>query len=1056
MLLARGGAGKTLAVQDRLLELKRRRPLAKVWVLLSTERQIVDFRRRLMERGDARVLFNVETFNFYSLYHHLLAGAGTPQRCLDETARYGLIRALLADLYADRPGIFGGIAQMPGFVRIIADFIYELKQNLILPQAFKQAARLPKEVELGDIYAEYQQALRDHDLVDREGEGWLALEAVEREPRLVREVDLLVVDGYDQFNPLQAELLTMLGAGVGECITTLTTVPGREATVGRRFAEALDRLERTHAAHGLPFAVVPLAASGDERPPALIHLTSWLLGAHSPPSAAGEAIQWIEAPDPPREVGAVLRRVKRLLLEGCAPDDILIALRDWSLYGGQVAVQGESYGLPLALHHGSPLAGSPAVVALLDLLRLHAGDFRRRDLFDVLRSPYFTMPGLDAGRVTLLERIGLELRVTGGRSAWLEAVNLASRPAADDEQMPPPLAPDSAAELKAALDAFFRAVTPPPTGSVAAYIGWLEVLIGQDMPDPDDEGDAAQPGGYGYSLRIPDQIRDGDDAAVIARDLAALQGVKGVLRGLLSAQTLTGSLGYERQTDWPTFFRDLKTTIDNTTVERGAARDGRVLVTTVTDARGLPHRHVFVLGLSEGLFPQPVPEDPLLLDSERERLHAAGIRLPTQTERAGDDGLFYSLIGQARETLTLSRPHSKNGEAWAESHLWRAAWALFSDHAHQRLRLGEVADDPATPYEAALACVDRLSRGLTASWVDVSYWARIRRGRAVEQRRQSNEPHDHYSGRLRDPALIAWTAEFLSEDRVWSASQLNDYGICGFRYFAARLLRLEPLEEPEDGLDSRQLGTLYHEILETTYRRLDGTISPERLDEALAVFHAVADDLLASAPGRLRFRASSLWQQEQIVLRRKLEKLIRDDFGGQGALDKHFPGALRQVYRQEARFGEDGPFALDLDGERLRLRGSIDRIDRQGERVIVVDYKSGSTRFDKREIERGRNFQMLVYLSAAQAVIAADPASDAPREVAGGLFWQIGRDALGDLTPQDADVIAAGKAHLARYLRLARSGDFAAHANQLDADKCASYCDFHQLCRQNVMHKRKL
>ena len=71
----------------RLLDLKRRDPLAKAWVLLSTERQIDDFRRRFMENG--QVLFNVENFNFYSLYHHLLALAGKPQRCLDDTARYG-------------------------------------------------------------------------------------------------------------------------------------------------------------------------------------------------------------------------------------------------------------------------------------------------------------------------------------------------------------------------------------------------------------------------------------------------------------------------------------------------------------------------------------------------------------------------------------------------------------------------------------------------------------------------------------------------------------------------------------------------------------------------------------------------------------------------------------------------------------------------------------------------------------------------------------------------------------------------------------------------------
>lgn len=1054
VLLARGGAGKTLAVQERLLAVKRRQPLARVWVLLSTERQIVDFRRRLLAQGPT-VLFNVETFNFYSLYHHLLAGAGTPQRCLDETARYALIRVLLAAHYAERPGVFGGIAQTPGFVRIVADFITELKQHRVLPETFSQAAGTAKESELGAIYARYQQVLRAHDLVDREGEGWLALEAVERQPTLVAGVDLLIVDGYDQFNPLQADLLAVLGAAVGASVTTLTTVPGREATVGRRFAEALERLRQAHAARSLPFTVEPLepTEAADERPPALRHLTEQLLRPQPPQIAAGDALQWIEAPDPTQEVSLVLRQVKRRLLAGCPPDDILIALRDWSLYGEQVAVQGVTYGLPLALHHGAPLASSPVVVALLELLRLRAGDFRRRDLFDALRSPYFAVPGLDAGRVALLERVGLELRVTGGRAAWLDAIDLAARPAADEEgQSAWSLDAVLAAELRAALDDFFEAVTPPPVGSVAAYIDWLEALIGQDSPDPDEDHSEQPP--IGYTLRLPERIRAGD-AAAAARDLAAMQGFKTMLRGLLAAQTLTGSLGYDEQTDWPTFFRDLTTTVAGTSVARGAARDGRVLVTTVTDARGLPQRHVFILGLSEGLFPQPVPEDPLLLDSERLRLRAAGIPLPTQAERAGDDGLFYSLIGQARESLTLARPHSKNGEPWAESHLWRAAWALFSDHAHRRLRLGAVADDPATPAEAALLCADRLSRGLPPSWVEPAAWARIVRARAVEQRRESNAPHDHYSGRLRDPVLIAWAADYLDERHVWSASQLNDYGLCGFRYFAGRLLWLEPLEEPEAGLDPLQRGTLYHEILELTYRRLGGAIVPERLDEALAVLQTVADEQLATAPARLRFRASSQWPQEQIVLRRRLEKLIRDDFGGASPLEKLLPGG-REIYRQEAHFDDADGFTIDLgDGERLRVRGSIDRIDRQGKRVVVVDYKSGSTRYDKKEVERGRNFQMLVYLEAAQTVIARDVAPDAPREVVGGLFWQIGRAALGDLSSDDVEVIAAGKGHLARYLTLARAGDFAAHANRLDAGKCASYCDFHQLCRQNVMHKRK-
>jgi ATP-dependent helicase/DNAse subunit B len=252
-------------------------------------------------------------------------------------------------------------------------------------------------------------------------------------------------------------------------------------------------------------------------------------------------------------------------------------------------------------------------------------------------------------------------------------------------------------------------------------------------------------------------------------------------------------------------------------------------------------------------------------------------------------------------------------------------------------------------------------------------------------------------------------------------------------------------------MDNRQLGTLFHEILERTYHRLGGAIMPDRLDEALAVLDEVATERMASAPARLRFRVSPQWAQEQRVLRRRLGRLIRDDFTGNSPLDDRFPGG-REIYRQEARFDD---LALDLGDESLRVRGSIDRIDRQGDRAIVVDYKSGSAPIPKSETEKGRNFQMMLYLLAAQALIEQDDTLDRPREVAGGLFWRIGGDSLGEMTVADGDIIAAGIDYIRRYLHLARSGDFAAHANRLDAGRCASYCDFHHLCRVSSTHQRK-
>jgi len=97
----------------------------------------------------------------------------------------------------------------------------------------------------------------------------------------------------------------------------------------------------------------------------------------------------------------------------------------------------------------------------------------------------------------------------------------------------------------------------------------------------------------------------------------------------------------------------------------------------------------------------------------------------------------------------------------------------------------------------------------------------------------------------------------------------------------------------------------------------------------------------------------------------------------------------------------------------------------------------------------------MIYLLAAQALIMHDSAENAPSEVVGGMFWRIGGESLGDLSADDAEIIDAGREHLSRYLALARSGDFATHANKLEGGRCARYCDFHQFCRVNSISRRK-
>jgi ATP-dependent helicase/DNAse subunit B len=1086
ILLAPVGTGKTEIALERLVTTIQQQPFSPIWVLVSGKRQEDAFRQRLAERySHQQVYFNVEFFTFYQLYHRILNLAQQPPRKLDDPARYGLLRAILQQLQTEnRLPLYGAIAQTPGFVRIVAEFIYELKQNVILFEDFLAAARSAKDRELSLIYSMYQQRLIDKEVVDREGEGWLALDILRNQkPHIGRDIDLLIVDGYDQFTPLQAQLLILLAERARNALVTLTTVPGREETIGRRFSKALKRLiDSSEAPPTITEYRQPLSAVG-RRHPVLRHLLDSIFQPGSRLLPAENHVALIEAPDPARETAAVLRRVKKLLLDGdCQPDDILIAVRDWARYAHHFDAIGRVYGVPLTLHRGESIAQNPAVIMLLNLLNLHVSDFRRRDLFDVLRSPYFDVPGLDTEQIDQLGRISQAFVVTSGRALWLEAVARATHPLRrdEDDQDESPgaiLEIAQATSLRASLTAFFNAVTPPARTTLENFVYWLDNLIGDDGEVNPDDGDEMQTEAI-FSLYMPRQIKQQSAHGVVERDLSAMHELKRILRGLLSGQALLESLGESGELDRAAFLLEIQMAVNNTAINQGVGRSGRVLVTTVTDARGLPHKHVFIPGLSEGIFPAQVTEDPLYLDTERQAL---GIPLETQAERAADDGLFYELIGLAQESLTLSRPTVQDGVPWIASHLWRGVTTVFSDveAITTRIGIGAVtnAGEVISRDEAMLALADGLSRAQPSSeilslynWITHAQpdpWERIHRARQIELSRASHRPYDRYSGRLSNPKMIAYAAAELNPERRWSASQLNDYGICGFRFFAKRLLKLEALEEPEETLNAAALGTINHEILERTYREIARrglVIEPENIEAGLTILRQISPIVLAKAPDNLGFRDSAKWEQEKKLLVRRLEQLIRQDFSGDGKIAKKFGSAPRQPYLLEAPFGTDGgavvkiPIIVDGKNETLYLRGYIDRIDRVGDGVIVIDYKTGSTKIPISEIEIGRNFQMMVYLRAAEYILNAQNDPDAPKKVEGGLFWHIrSQQTSGELVMdvEGVKLLELAEKYIGINIANGRGGDFATRANKIQDGRCAHYCEYSQLCRMSSTYRRK-
>ena len=235
-----------------------------------------------------------------------------------------------------------------------------------------------------------------------------------------------------------------------------------------------------------------------------------------------------------------------------------------------------------------------------------------------------------------------------------------------------------------------------------------------------------------------------------------------------------------------------------------------------------------------------------------------------------------------------------------------------------------------------------------------------------------------------------------------SASSLETYARCPFRYFLETVLALKPWEEPEQilALLPRDRGVLVHTILHDFFSRLQQTdqlpLSTQRADDERRLLTQVAEEQFAVFAQTRPVGLPLLWECEREHLRRRLHAFLQRErqttydfypaafevfFGIRSTRVQHPHTSGGHVYSfvpkepEEASAGffsaQAVPFRLDT-GEEVQLRGRIDRIDVSAEHIDrvqprqarILDYKTG--RAPTRGFAGGTALQLALYLYAAQ------------------------------------------------------------------------------------------
>jgi ATP-dependent helicase/nuclease subunit B len=218
-----------------------------------------------------------------------------------------------------------------------------------------------------------------------------------------------------------------------------------------------------------------------------------------------------------------------------------------------------------------------------------------------------------------------------------------------------------------------------------------------------------------------------------------------------------------------------------------------------------------------------------------------------------------------------------------------------------------------------------------------------------------------------------------------SPSSIERYSRCPFSFAMDRAIGLKELRRRE--IDSRGIGDVYHEALMRFGRRMSADGAPAEEGSAWQTVtrentDQLADEIFAEiGAAEVPPSYAALFDEGDAVAAYRRTRILSivKDVCWVLALRARDGGAEAMMFETAFREGKALPaieVAVPDAEEPVRVAGRIDRLDIQPEgRASVIDYKSGSDRFDRRDVYGGWQLQLMIYLRAAAAKYEPEGAS---------------------------------------------------------------------------------
>ncbi|WP_415330428.1 helicase-exonuclease AddAB subunit AddB [Clostridium perfringens] len=402
----------------------------------------------------------------------------------------------------------------------------------------------------------------------------------------------------------------------------------------------------------------------------------------------------------------------------------------------------------------------------------------------------------------------------------------------------------------------------------------------------------------------------------------------------------------------------------------------QVNIGDITRIKSRGTKALYIIGVNDGVLPSASKEEGILSDNDREILLEKGISLAsdTRTKIFEEQFLVYTAFAIAEEYLVVTYPLADfEGKSQRPSIIVHRLKKILPNVKEESEGF-KLVDDKYEKISAKIPTLNELMIAIRKNydgaeiedyWKYVYHWY-LREPKWKERIEYVRKGLEYTN---LENNISKEKAKKLYEDNKnkisLSVSRLERYAQCPFAYYIQYGLKAKDRKIYE--FTAPDLGSFMHEILDeftNEIKEKDLKWSDLSKENCRNIINSLVDNQVKNNKSSIlnsSKRYSYFTDRFKRILTKSVmvisEQMKRSDF---------------EIYKNELAFGfskDVNSIKLDLpSGESFYLNGRIDRVDKlnlDGETYLrIIDYKTGSKKFDLNKFYNGLQMQLLVYLDA--------------------------------------------------------------------------------------------